>query len=1456
MPDKLSLDWSQLQKKYDFVVVGSGYGGSITAARIATAGLPQKPSVCVLERGREWEVGTFPDTQLAAAAQFRSDLNPLGLYELLPYKDISVIKGNGLGGTSLVNANVAIVPDREVFEQANWPKTLTYDKMLGYYDKARKVLDPGPHPRFSDLKKVQALGKRAAQLGLQAEALHITVNFKDFAATGGLNPYGRPQQPCTDCGDCVSGCNVGAKNTLYMNYLPMARKAGAQIFVQAKVEWIEKLAAGGWRIHGKHYTDTFDAQDFTLEATHVVMAAGSINSTEILLRSQAKGLALSPRIGTGFSGNGDFFGLAYNGNDPTQVLGFGNHPDSPGAQLPPGPTITGIIRYNVKLPLDQRFTIEDLSFPSGGVDLSRATFALLRGEDTDVGDEEAERGRVQRDFPPLVPNDPQGALNHTMLYLCMGKDDAKGTMVFQTPLLEPDGRMEIVWDDAGRQQVFTRINEELRRHARALGASFIANPIWNFLDIKHLATAHPLGGCPVGEDYLQGAVDVYGRVFSGDGTVHEGLFVSDGALIPSALGVNPFLTISALTEHIVERKIQDLAGDRYPAPQKAVSFAGLQPVDVIGRPEAELERVFRSVPSFGIDTLLNKGERKIDVAKREIFNDAYWKGFFPAGHLLNRMSAAIFTGFQKRFFQEGNHYKGITSDTDGRINARNTLEELNLTKRTGDLDPGRYILLRYIDPPWQGFYDVFRIVSDELILGRVYFGEYPNGARVFTFPMSRRYSFDQMTVEDHRQLWESGSVPTPQDLNGVWRMDAISNANHAGGIAYLQFDAKPDGRLESRYRLMGLMEGLVTPSFVADHFQLHDFTMFHDEIREVDGKFLVGKYVMDLPAAIAQAIPATSLGLLHVEGGRVGFYYLLTKADQAGLATSTILSPFLDAKLPDGLSMSFDEEMVGWYQAVGSSEKVACSFQLKLMIRDVNEFIDGTEHEAQCRGTVRFDKFEGEGPVIVPVDERQSRFNYLRVNPATGEAEMNYHLVFSPGLKRRFVLEGTKFMQKNEGGGLRGLREVLEDYTTLYYKVLEGDQEIGSGVLRFKTFEDLAAVGNLVGFLRSFQVTGTDNALWKLQAQMRFMAFTGQFVLQEYDPLSPDSVGPLQEDVQALVARGADTPDFFSTRPSNELQSVLRAQPTLPLEKLVNTGAVKIDWDQRRIWRDSFWKGSFAMDSLLGWEERAQNAGAQREGAIFAGGAFWKRFDGVKNGVATGHVVNYELAFLPGKPEVREVAYPNDARVYFAKGDKILLLTYTNEPYRIVYDTIKVIDENNCIGVMHLGTFPDGVVFSSFVMTRNNYPFEKMSVEDHQAIFADPRTTVPGAAQLEGEWDGNLIFLAHPNVSLLNQANPVLFRLSFRAAGNQVEGRYRFGLLSGQMKVEFTEEFVRLVDFTAFHDEIRLIDPDTLIGKWVSPDMSPVLLAWLRNYVEPGANRLGFYYILKRAKAGAATGGG
>jgi hypothetical protein len=210
--------------------------------------------------------------------------------------------------------------------------------------------------------------------------------------------------------------------------------------------------------------------------------------------------------------------------------------------------------------------------------------------------------------------------------------------------------------------------------------------------------------------------------------------------------------------------------------------------------------------------------------------------------------------------------------------------------------------------------------------------------------------------------------------------------------------------------------------------------------------------------------------------------------------------------------------------------------------------------------------------------------------------------------------------------------------------------------------------------------------------------------------------------VRNEVARGAETADYFSTVPAAELQAILRRSQTLPIEKLVNTRTVRIDVPQQRIFRDVYWKGSFAADSLLGWEERERTGNLHPEvyqhGKTFAGGSFWKRFDQVKNGVAAGQVVNYNIEWLPGVAEVRTVPYPNGKRAYFRKGQPILLLNYRNDPYRPVYDTFKIIDEENVIGVMHIGEFPNGVEFATFVMARHNYPFEMATDEDRKLIAA------------------------------------------------------------------------------------------------------------------------------------------
>ncbi|MCC6861599.1 MAG: GMC family oxidoreductase [Bryobacterales bacterium] len=1454
----LSISWDKRKTAYEFIIAGSGYGGSIMAARLAAA-FNRPRSVCLLERGREWEPGDFPADVPGILRHTRSGANPLGLYEFLTYRDISVIKGSGLGGTSLINANVAIVPDPEVFELAGWPRSLRYEDMTPYYERARAVLAARPAPQVDGLLKFQALNRRAQQLGRTAEPLNITVNFD----IDGPNPHGVEQRPCTRCGDCVTGCNFRSKNTLAMNYLPMAAARGADIFTQVKVEWIQKEPGGdGWLVHGRRYRNDGGSERFTLQARNVVLSAGSINSTEILLRSEMHGLSVSPALGTGFSGNGDFFGLAYNGDFQTDVLGYGPRvPDAGDAQYP-GPSITGIVRYNGAAPPEKRITVEDFSFPSAYITAAKSVFAALRGEDTVLGNEAEQERRIRRDFEPGAAYAPNGALNHTMLYLVMGHDDARGTMNFDAPWYERDGRMTIEWDQVGQQAVFRRMNEELRRHARALRANYIANPIWSVFRTRHLVTAHPLGGCPMGEDYMQGAVDEFGRVFAGDGPVHDGLFVADGALVPSALGVNPFLTISALAERIAERKIQEMQGRPYPQPT-AVAVSQLDPLEVIESSEAGLERLFRRCPSLGIETLVNKGAVEVDTAKQVIRNDTTWKGFFPKGHILNALSSAIFTGFRKTFRKEGSQYVGITSDTDGRITAHNALEEVTVTRQTGTLEPGRYVLLKYLDPQWAAFYDILKPVSEDLVIGRVYLGEYPNGIRQFTFAMSRRYRFTQMTVADHLALYEAGTVPSKEELDGVWQMDLVSNNNHLGRAASLAFDLKPDGRLEARYRLLGLMEGLVIPTFAQDHFQLNDFTPFRDEIRKVTRDLFVGRYITGGLSGLSTILHGPDLGLLHAvpDSNSFGLYYTLSRTGEKALGASPLLAPFLDARLPDGIGLTFDETMTGWYFEGASAPEpgkqgdlriagrippsgapeggVECSFQVRMTVRDVNEFIDGLAHEAGISGTIRFARFHGRSNVTCAVDPNSSSLNYLVVNRTTGEAEMRYRLEFQDEGGTRYSLDGRKYMERTGRGGADAVRELLYDYTTLFCRLSRLDsagawQESGLAYLKFRTFEDFAAAGNLAGFLSSFRVTGTAEPLLQLQARMRFLAFTAQFVQSEYDPLSPDT-GRLDLDVQAEVRRGADTPDYFSTRPTPDLHAVLRDAPGLPLERLLNTGAVRIDLAQRRIFRDVFWKGSFAADSLLGWEERIRNQGpasAVETAAIFAGGSFWKRFDKVEAGRATGHVVNYDLEFLPGDPEVREVEYPDNNRRYFRKGDRILLLTYRNQPYRIVYDTIKLVDENNAIGVMHLGEFPNGLEFAAFVMSRHNYPLERLSVDDHERIFGMPEAGA--AAELAGEWTGILAPRENAGTRLLRRVAPAPVKLSVAADGSSsltVETGGSSLTLSGPQ--------------VAF--ENRAIDAATLAGRASLSSPEAALVMSLRSHGALEGGRLVLRYLVNRA---------
>jgi cholesterol oxidase len=567
----LANDWNDRRPDgYDIIVIGSGYGGAITAARLANAQWPEgKPSICILERGQEWLPGRFPDNLSAGSGALRSPLNPLGLYDFRIGADIGAWMASGLGGTSLINANVAIVPDAEVFDNPQWPQAIRDARDSGLlktlFGRVRSTLHAGPHPQGRDLSKVKALQLGAQGIaGADFDLCDIAVNF-EFE---GNNAAGVAQRRCINCGDCITGCNVGAKNTLDTNYLALAKAGGAHIFTQVEVDSIAQTAAGGYTVQYKRHGNG-DTQGVLQARRTVVVSAGALGSTGIMLRSRANGLGLPATVGTRFSGNGDFIAFAYNGDHRTDELGWGAYPDSdrarriqpappPAPTLFPGPSIVARIKYHTDKALAERVTFEDLSLPLIYVDAARATFATFIGKDTDPGDffdDIKEFGRRARDFGALDPRLEGGALNYTLMYLIMGHDGAGGRVG-----LDDSGEPKIVWPGVGGQPLFQNEVALALAHATGLGATFIENPIWAFSPFHTLLTPHPLGGCPMGESPATAVVNHLGQVFNADGTVHDGLYIADGSILPTAIGVNPFLTISALTERIAEGVITKLGG--------------------------------------------------------------------------------------------------------------------------------------------------------------------------------------------------------------------------------------------------------------------------------------------------------------------------------------------------------------------------------------------------------------------------------------------------------------------------------------------------------------------------------------------------------------------------------------------------------------------------------------------------------------------------------------------------------------------------------------------------------------------------------------------------------------------------------------------------------------------------------------------------------------------------------
>jgi cholesterol oxidase len=523
---------------YDVVVIGSGFGGAVAACRLARAGR----SVLVLERGRRWTPDQYP-RQPGDAWIWEQDAPERhnGWIDLRFFNRMWVAQGAGVGGGSLIYANISIDAKPTAFG-AGWPSQITYPVLQPYYERVAAMLGSRPLPDRQLTRRFELMQEAAAKIGEAGRfrKLDLAVTFDDdfsYALPDAIdiknskpwtNRFGKRQGTCVHLGNCDIGCDVQAKNTLDLNYIADAETAGARVEPLSLVTHLS-AADHGWRVHYDRLVDR-RRERTSVTATRIVLAAGSLGSTEILLRSRDEYGTLpnlSGYLGRNWSSNGDFL---------TPAL-YGERPIDPTI----GPTITAAIDFLDGSQDGARFFVEDGGFPNV---LGNYLRAKLRHVGR-FGPRAAFLRHLSRSFAARNP------LSHVMPWFGQGVDAANGDFYLARRWFAPWRRhLALDWDVTDSKNAIDGLIAMHRRLSAATGGEAFVPLTWTVL--HQLVTPHPLGGCGMAASPSAGVVDHTGRVFG-----HPGLYVFDGSIVPRALGLNPSKTIAALAERGVELLLKE-----------------------------------------------------------------------------------------------------------------------------------------------------------------------------------------------------------------------------------------------------------------------------------------------------------------------------------------------------------------------------------------------------------------------------------------------------------------------------------------------------------------------------------------------------------------------------------------------------------------------------------------------------------------------------------------------------------------------------------------------------------------------------------------------------------------------------------------------------------------------------------------------------------------------------------
>jgi cholesterol oxidase len=540
---------------FDAVIVGSGFGGSVMAYRLAEGGR----KVLLLERGKAYPPGSFARTPEQMRTNWWDPSEHLyGLYDLWSFKGIEVLVSSGLGGGSLIYANVFLRKDPTWFVEdlddgSTRPWPVTYAELVPHYEAVEQMIGVQSYPYGETTPKARALHQAAKATGHEATYPSLAVTFANPGAQPAVgepiveqhpNIHGTPRFTCRLVAECDVGCNWGAKNSLDYTYLSAAKRAEARIETLHEVKMLEPLHGGGYTVRFlRHDPEDGSAEAGSVSASRVVVCAGALGSPFLLMRNERRLGGLPPRMGTRFSGNGDLLMIAM------RCRGQLAEP----LALDPtfGTVITSAVRFPDQLdgaPAHSRgFYLQDAGYPLFGAWLAEAgdTPGILRR-----ALRYAWRGFWQRRLGDPRPNlsgeaariiGDTGLSHATLPLLAMGRDVADGRM-----RLTRGGYLDVDWTTKTSKEYLARVRREVTAIGKAMGAEEVKdNPLWY---LRRVITVHALGGCPMAAQPADGVVSAQdGQVFG-----HPGLHVADGSVMPSAVGPNPSLTIAALSDRFAD----------------------------------------------------------------------------------------------------------------------------------------------------------------------------------------------------------------------------------------------------------------------------------------------------------------------------------------------------------------------------------------------------------------------------------------------------------------------------------------------------------------------------------------------------------------------------------------------------------------------------------------------------------------------------------------------------------------------------------------------------------------------------------------------------------------------------------------------------------------------------------------------------------------------------------------